>query len=225
MKNVLISLSFILISFLAYSQKKPEEHKKEKFFISAGYGLAGSFFVRSYTETLPFPSNNYRAFYKKRFVGNSQDFSFGLRLNKNYELKAGVNYQHFTRHVKATDTVQSVVIYLDNTIHHRSYMYYISLDKIFERKKNLFFTGLGLYYLRDQAELIEYGTGIPNFFISKEYNYKNSNEEEGGAFIEFSYEYKFQAKVNLGIRTKFYYTISTAEAESITLYPYIRISL
>lgn len=207
------------MSCVSFAQNSPGK----KFSLSLGYGLAGSFFVRSYEETLPFPSNNYRAFYKKKFIGNGQNLSLGYRLSKNYEIKGGINFQHFTRRVKARDTLASVFIYLDNTIHERDYMTFASLNRVFERKKHIFNTGLGLYYLRPQSETIEYGTGRPDFYANIENNFENSNEEEGGVFMELAYEYKFQPKVNIGLKTQFYYTLSTWSAESVTLFPYIKI--
>lgn len=224
MKNS-IFIIFILLFFLNENCLSQSINKqKSKFFLSAGYGLAGSFFVRSYTESLPFPSSTYRNFSKKRFIGNSQDLNIGYRLNKKYDISAGINFQHFTRKVKATDTLASVVIYLDNTIHERNYMYFINVHRIFEEKKHLFLTGIGIYYFRIQSESIEYGKGIPNFYSNYEANYQNSKAEEAGAFVEFAYEYKFQPKVNIGLKTQFYYTISTATAESVTLFPYIKIN-
>jgi hypothetical protein len=224
-KSLLHSASFLFIFLLfsttAFSQSKEE---KNKISISGSYGMAGSFFVRSFQEVLPFPSGNYRAFLKKRFIGNAQNFTIGYRLKDNYEIKAGINSQHFTRRVKATDTLQSVIIRLDNTIHHRDYMYFTSLHKAFERKKYFLSTGLGLYYLRDQDETIEYGPGIPNYYSNYESNYRNSKAEEGGIFAEFAYEYKFQPKVNIGVKAQFYFTASAGTAESVTLLPYIRIS-
>jgi hypothetical protein len=65
---------------------------------------------------------------------------------------------------------------------------------------------------------------FPGFVGDVEPEYKDSHSEEGGAFIEFAYEYKFQPKVNIGVKTQFYYTITAAYAESITLFPYIKLN-
>lgn len=219
-----IPLSFFFsLLFLLYNLKSKSQQVKQKFSIAAGYGLAGSFGVSQYVESLPFPSNNYGKFSKKNFIGSSQQFSIGYRFNKNYELNAGIDFQHFKRRVKASDTLASVVIYIDKTLQERNYIYFANLSRVFERKKDLLHAGLGLYYIRYQSESIEYGTGIPNFYSNYEARYDNSKEEEGGAFVELAYEYKFQPKVNIGIKTQFYYTISLASAESITLLPYVKI--
>jgi hypothetical protein len=82
-------------------------------------------------------------------------------------------------------------------------------------------SGLGVYYLRPKQE--EISIYYPSFFENIERNYQNSRLEEGGVFIHFAYEYKFQSKVNLGIKTQFYYTLTAGYAESITLLPYVKI--
>lgn len=224
MKYLNQKIIFLLfLNTLLFHNKCEAQQKQQKFSISAGYGLAGSFFVSQYVESLPFPSNNYGNFSKKNFIGSSQEFSIGYRLNKNYELNAGIDFQHFERRVKASDTLASVNIYIDKTLQERNYIYFANLSRVFERKKDLFHAGLGLYYIRYRSESIEYGTGIPNFYSNYEARYDNSKEEEGGAFVELAYEYKFQPRVNIGIKTQFYYTISIASAESITLFPYVKI--
>ena len=100
-------------------------------------------------------------------------------------------------------------------------MWFGSVNKNIERKKNNFLFGMGLYYLRPkQEEVVIY----PNFVQNRERDFQTSKLEEGGAFIEFAYEYKFQPKVNLGLKSQFYHTITSGEAISVTLFPYIKIS-
>lgn len=214
---------FFFFLFLLSNLESKAQQKEKKFFISAGYGLAGSFSVRTYNETLPFPSAQYGNFSNKNFIGNAQQFNVGYRLSKNYQLNAGIHFQRFTRRVKVTDTLVSVVIYLDNTINEKNYIYFANLSRVFEGKKNLWQAGLGLYYIRPQSQSIEYGRGIPNFFLDYERRYDNSKLEEGGAFIEFAYEYKFQPRVNIGMKGQFYYTLSAGYAESVALFPYVKI--
>jgi hypothetical protein len=219
MKYLLISYClFFACSTKSYSQKKKNE-SKEKIFITAGYGLAGSFFVRSYEEFAPI--SGAQIFEKKKFVGVAQNIAFGINLNKGYQLRVGMNFQHFTRRIKTTDTLSNVMIYLNHTIHHRDYIWFASISKTFEHKKHIFAPGLGIYYLRPKQEEVHIFTRA---FVNVERDYHNSRLEEGGIFAEFAYEYKFQPKVNLGIKTQFYFTASAGTAESITLIPYIKIS-
>ncbi len=122
MKSTLILFLCIIISLNNYSQINKIPESKSKFFISAGYGLAGSFFVRSYEEFAPLPT--YKVFYKKHFVGVAQNFAIGMNLKKNYQLRLGINFQHFTRRIKSRDTLNTVTINLNHTIHHRDYMWF-----------------------------------------------------------------------------------------------------
>lgn len=221
--NWKFSIYLLPVCFLIFNTNCVAQQKQSRFSVTAGYGLAGSFFVREYYETLPFPSGQYRKFSKKNFIGNGQEFSIGYKISKNYELNAGIHFQHYTRKVKALDTLMSVVLFLNNTIDERNYIYFAKILREIKSKKSLFHAGLGLYYIRPQSESIEYGVGIPNFYSDYEARYDNSKEEEGGALVEFNYEYKFQPRVNIGVKTQFYYTLSTWSAESITVFPYVKI--
>lgn len=219
--KILYLITYLLCTIPAFSQVSDQPNKKSKFFISAGYGLAGSFFVRSYYEFAPI--QQYKTFYKKNFVGVAQNIAVGINLKNNYTLKAGVHFQHFTRKVNSSDTLNGVIVLFDHTIHHRDYMFFAGLNKSFTNSKHIFSPGLGLYYIRPQQEDVEIYD--PYFVTNIERNYKNSRLEEGGVYAELEYEYKFQPKVHLGIKTQFYYTVSTGESESVTLYPFIRILL
>lgn len=216
---------FLLFSFKSKAQNKVPDSSKNKIFITAGYGLAGGIFVIGYAEQPPFASGQYRAFYNKNFIGSAQNLSIGFKINQFYEIKTGINYQHFTRRIKSIDTLQTVVINLDNTIHSRDYMFFASLDRKLERKKHMVAAGLGVYYLMYQAQFIEYGVGIPNFYVDRESRFDDGYNAEGGVLVEISYEYKFQPRVSLGIRGQFYYTMSVWSSESVTLFPFIKIGI
>lgn len=219
MKKILGSLILLIVLNRNFAQNQLGENKiSKKIFLSAGYGLAGSFFVKSYNEFSPLPGN--ATFYKKNFIGVSQNIGIGLNIKHNYQIQFGFNFQHFTRHINVQQTLNDVVIYLDHTIHHRDYIWYAGVNKNFEKNKHIFSPGLGVYYLRPKQEEVEIYT---RFFSDIERGYKKYNLEEGGVYAEFAYEYKFQPKVNLGIKTQFYYTATAGYAESITLFPYIKI--
>jgi len=143
-------LSFFLFFLLIDFESKGQEGGK--FFISVGYGLAGSFFVRSYDEFAPLP--RYKTFYKKKFLGVAQNALIGLNVGNNWEIKAGINFQRFTRKIQSKDTLYNVTIILDHTIQHRNYIWFGAVNKKFYKKKNLFALGLGLYYLRPKQEVV-----------------------------------------------------------------------
>jgi hypothetical protein len=216
MKRCIFLILVVLIS--AESQSQNFENRNPKFFLSAGYGLAGSFFVRSYDELSPISQN--KVFEKKKFVGVAQNASIGYSFKKNWEARAGINYQHFTRSVKSKDTLNNIQIIFNNDIHHRDYMWYGAADKKLNSKKNSFLVGLGLYYLVSKIQTIEI---YPGYVISNEKIWKGSYNGELGVLTEFAYEYKFQPKVNIGLKSQFYYTITAAYAESVTLLPYVKI--
>jgi hypothetical protein len=212
---LVIAIVFLVINCIAQNKSR----QNSKFFLCAGYGFAGSFFVRSYDEFAPL--SYYKTYYNKRFIGVVQNAALGMNLKKNWDIKLGINFQYFTRHIISKDTLNSVQINLDHTIHHRDFMWYGSINKKLDQKKYLLSFGLGLYYLLPKQEEVE--IFYPNYFADLERDQENSNLREGGTYIEFTYEYKFQPKVNLGIKTQFYYTLSTGEPESVTLFPYVKI--
>jgi hypothetical protein len=221
MKNIVLIIILITTARTGFSQTTAKHGtKKEKIFLSAGYGLAGSFFVKSYGESTPIPGN--QIFYKKNFIGAAQNISIGINIKNNYQIRFGFHFQHFTRHINARDTLRnSVLIFLDHTIHHRDYIWYAGINKNYKKNKHLFSPGLGLYFLRPKQEEVEI---YPGGFVNIERGGKKYDLDEGGVYAEFAYEYMFQPKVNLGFKTQFYYTASASYFESIVFYPYIKIS-
>jgi hypothetical protein len=208
----------LLVCFLALNTNCIAQQKQNKFFISAGFGLAGSFFVRSYVESSPISQN--KVFEKKKFVGTAQNGAIGFCFKKDWEVRAGINYQHFTRWVNSRDTLNNIQVIFNNDIHHRDYMWYGAADRKLDLKKNRFVVGLGLYYLVSKTQTVEI---YPGYVISDEQIWKGSYNGELGVVTEVAYEYKFQPKVNIGLKGQFYYTITAAYAESVTLFPYIKI--
>lgn len=220
MKFFLTILIVVLSQSICVAQVKDE--KALKIFLSAGYGGAGSFFVRSYDEALPFPSLYYKAFFKKNFIGVGQELAIGVHLKKKIDVKFGFQYQRFSRHVQVNDTLpRGVGLILDNKIHHVNSIWFASITKNYIRRNRILSWGGGLYYIRPQQQEVEI---FSNFIIDRERNQKNSRLNEAGAFTEIAYEYKFQPKVNIGIKSQFYYTISSDELESITLFPFIKLN-
>ena len=212
MKNSLIVCSILICATNVLAQQK------NKVFLTGGYGLAGSFFVRSYEDFNPMPGS--KVFYKKNFVGVSQDVGMGINLSKNWEVRVGLNYQHFTRAIYSLDTLGSTEVKFQKDIHHRNYIWYGIASKKLEFQRSLLSFGLGLYYIIPKQEEIDI---TPAYVNDIERDQKNYNLNDGGSFIEVGYEYKFQPKVNLGIKGQFYYTLSAGIAESITLFPFVKI--
>lgn len=221
MKTILILLlSTIGVQHICKAQNK--QPKSSKISLTASYGLAGSFFVKSYAEKFPFPTVRNREFNKKNFIGNALNAAIGYRISNNYELKAGIQFQNFTRRAKATDTISNVVVNRNTTIHDRNYMYFVGIFRIFENQKYILSPGIGVYYLDPRQQSIGYGYGIPNYVGI--YESQNGDLEEAGIFAELSYEYKFQPKVNLGIKLQGYYTATASYFESVAFLPFVKIN-
>jgi len=217
---VLFLFFFVLTSTCKAQSKQP---KPSKFFIAAGYGLAGSFSVRSYTEVPPFPTVKYREFFKKNFIGAALNTSIGYRLNKKYELQAGMHYQSFNRHAEAADTLVGVVVSVNTNIQDRNYIYFVGLHRNFEATKHILSPGIGLYVIDIRQQSIKYGYGIPNFVSVHES--QKGDLSEAGVFADLSYEYKFQPKVNLGFKLQLYYTATASYFESFSLFPFVKIKI
>lgn len=200
-----ILLICIVFSTVAFSQSKLIE---KKFSLTSGYGAAGSFFVRL---------RDYA--YKKNFLGTNLNFALGYKIGKKSEMELRYTREEFSKRLIFSNNIN---IFVNSNIRHINNFFELIYDrKLVEKHKSILKAGLGIYYLRAQQEEVDVGTGGIDW---EERNVKYNGLEDAGALIEAAYEWKFQPRVNIGIRTQFYYTISAGNAESITFYPYIKIS-
>lgn len=194
---------------------------KNKITFSAGYGLAASFFVNSYSEAPIFgPDDVY--FFNKKINGSVGTFDIGWNFKRNYSLHFGFNRQHFTKAIQYNTMMNNVVLMLDREIYHKDNIYTLSLLKRFRSTKGSFQGGLGIYYLRSEQNEIEILKSM-QAYLDTERAVAGYGLEEGGAMAEIGYDYYFQPKVAIGIKSAFYFTITTGEAESVILLPYIRL--
>lgn len=196
-----------------------KEAKSSKIFLSTGFGAAGSFFVRDYAEALPFPSSGYQAFFKKKFVGIAQEIAIGIHLKKNIDVKLGFNHQRFTRKVYVDDTLpRGVGLLLDHRIQHADNMWFGGMAKNYIREKSQFSWGAGIFFWSPQLHTVEIYTG---YIIDREFN---NGIDELGAYAELAYEYKFQPKVNIGLKTQVWYIVSGSYFNSVALFPFIKLN-
>lgn len=211
------SLTVLVCFVMAFScAAQTKSLKSSKFFFSTGYGLGGNFFVRDYYESLPFPNSGYTSFLKKNFLGTVQEVSGGIHLNKSTDLIFGYSRQRFTRKVFVDDTLpRNVGISMDLRIHHVDNMWFGGVVKNYTQRKSTLSWGGGIYWIRAQQQELEI---YPGYVILRE-----RKMEDGGAFAQIGYEYKYQPKVHLGIKGQFFWILSGSYAESVTLVPYIKI--
>lgn len=75
---------------------------------------------------------------KKRLLGCSK-FSCWSAPKNNFDISAGIRYEHFTRHIKSSDTLSGVVQYLDHHMDHQNYTWFGELNKKLPQKKQSIF--------------------------------------------------------------------------------------
>jgi hypothetical protein len=211
-KSLLLSL---LLPITMIAQKNAS-----KYSISGGLGLAGSFFVRSYEEN---QLGLETSFFKKNFIGKGMYFSVERKLRNNFRIGVGYSFQQFKRRVKYSEEINNVLFFIDHSITHTNHIYDVSLKKQFDQRKSFLTATVGIYYLRPIQEEIDITRTLPRIVTIEDRSYRNGKLEEAGVLVGGSYEYNFQPRVNFGIQSNFYFTVSTGEPESITLIPYIRI--
>ena len=215
-----ICMFLIIIPFNAFAQNA-NQSLRNRFTFSAGYGLAASFFVNSYSEKPVFgPEDVY--FYNKKINGSVGTVDIGWNFKNNYSLHFAFNRQHFTKAIQYNTMMSNVVLMIDREIYHKDNIYTLSLLKRLKSTKGSFQGGLGIYYLRSEQNEIEVLKSML-LYMDTERAVAGYGLEEGGAMAEFGYDYYFQPRVAIGLKSAFYFTITTGEAESVILLPYIRL--
>ncbi len=214
------ALLLILNGFVSAQHATVMEPKLGKWSVSVGYGIAGSFFVRSYDESAVTPGDVY--FYKKKFMGEAKSMGLRYRLSKGYSLSLDYTAQRFSGRVNYTGKIGPVTIFVDRRIYHVDNIYSILVGKqVYTSAQQGLATlegALGVYYIRSRQNELKF---VPAFatYEDEERNYNNSHLEEAGACMELNYEWAFQPRMILGIKGRFLFTLSTMAAESIILQP------
>lgn len=203
MKQFCLLFFLTCYSIITFSQKQSE---KGKISFSVGYGLSGNIFVRA---------KDY--YYKKNFIGTNLSFNATMKTGEKSELKLGYTRQeNYSKRIIFSGST----VFINSKTRHVNNFFELAYIKSFTQKKNSFKPGLGVVYIQPQQEEVDYG---PMFIEWLERNKKFNQIDDLGMFMEFSYEYKFQDRVNVGLRSQFYFNITAGLSESVSFYPYIRI--
>lgn len=204
----------VLILFLLIISFEPSEAQKfDKLRIQVNYGLNGNFFVRSYDERTF--ANGATQFLNKNFLGRIGGIDLSYKIGRNLLLGIGFDRSSNTRVVSFQPQTAPVFI-RDFTISHWNNFYNLLLTKEIIRKKYIFLPSIGAYYLRSQQQEIDVSNQGVSF---DQRNFKNSRLEELGALAAFEFQYQIDTRTYLGVRTRFYFTVSTGTPEAITLTP------
>jgi len=212
-----LTFIFFFFSFNTFSQKTETE---KRFSLNAGFGLAGGIFASSY-EDHQYGSIEYL---NKNFVGTNLFVEVEMKMKRNYSLALHYSRQVFSKSVYYENTIGINHVRIDTKIRDVNNIFGLSLNKSFTKNKNSLSIGLGPYYLTPlsgKVFIAEHSTGIT--VIVEESDPNDGYSGEAGAFVDFSYNYQFQPRVEIGVKSQFYYTISGNYAESITLFPYVKI--
>ncbi|MFZ6025302.1 MAG: hypothetical protein ACOYVG_12700 [Bacteroidota bacterium] len=200
----------LMITGILYAQQK-------RISIEANYGLQRNFFVDDYNEAPnSFSDIN---FYKKSVVGKIGGFEIKYRIGKRASLGFGYAASSNTRIISYSGVVNGVNIgIVDFSIAHKNQFYQLGYEFGLGRRKSAFLFETGLFYVRPSQQEVEIST-FNRRLLFDERNFNNSRLEEGGAFIGISFRKKIDTRFYLGVRSRFYYLISTNSPEALTLTP------
>ncbi len=211
----------ILLCYYLPGQTQSIVPLNHKYSIQFGYGIAGSFFVRSYFENeLPFETS----FFKKHFIGRNLNVGISRSIGQNFHVSLNYTLQEFNKRITYSNQFGSVVFQLgEHQIRHTNNMYDLTIRKQFDRRSYSWFAGVGLYYLRpiQQEIIIDQFTNATLIRIQdRRQKYHRLNEL--GTLVEAGFEKKFQPRMIIGLKSQIMYTLSTQEFESATLFPYLK---
>lgn len=181
--------------------------------LEVNYGLNGNFFVRSYTE------QNFagfgQSFYNKNFIGSIGGIELAYALSEKTAIRLGYSRSINSRRINFEQTGSPIFVQ-DFTISHKNNFYQLLLTRKIGKIAEGFSLEGGAYYLRSLQQEVDISALSASF---EERNFKNSRLEELGAIIGFQYQQKVDAHFYIGLRTRFYFTISTGAPELIAFTP------
>jgi hypothetical protein len=215
MKHALLLIIFSISALLSNAQIK-----KGNFSIEAHYGLTGNFFVQSYDETSSIGTLNDAIFYKKNFIGSNLQINTGYYFNKKWKLSLSYTRQENKKDVNYIKSYPNYVLNIRSTIRHFNNFWDLELTRYYDNKKNRVGISLGASYMRFRQNEIDVLSGGRAINI-EERDAKRFRLVDLGTVVGFTYDYKIQPKVYLGIATKFHYNITADIAESVSLSPYV----
>lgn len=211
-KYLYLAFCISLLTSKLYAQDK-----QKRIFFQGSNGIAGTIFGRTYPETLPETVLGYKAYVNMRFLGTAQDYSLGFHVNKKVDLSVGYNRQRFTRWVKAEGRTGGVKFLVRKKIQQVENSIYAGASRKYQNGNNTFSWGGGAGYIISQMQRVEI---YPGAYLDEEYNARDLI-----AFAEMGYAYRFQKKVDIGIKGQVWWILSGSYFNSVSLMPYVRLDL
>ncbi len=185
-----------------------------RFSLSVHAGPNGNFFVRSYDEG---QLQGGVEFLKKNFIGFVFEGEAKYALNARSRLMGGYMYSINTRSVSTRQNSGGVNIVLEDwTIRHRQNSFYLGYEREIAKKLKGLNALMGLYYATYKQEEITITSGNAQFI---ERNFQNAELNDAGVFVGLHFERNIDPHVKLGIQSRFYFNVTSAIFEQMTLTP------
>ncbi|MBY0477720.1 MAG: hypothetical protein K2Q24_08725 [Chitinophagaceae bacterium] len=200
-------LLFLLVSQISILKAQT----KKRISLEINYGINGNFFVRSYDETAPPPV---KRFLKKDFIGSAGGFEVKYNLTYNSSINLAYAKSVNKREINYENGINAAILYFN--IRHTNHFYQLFYETTLSKKIKYLKLHGGVYYLGMSQQEVDASPGGVSF---EERDFKHYKLEEGGAFFGVYFSKKIDTKFDLGIKSRVYYTISTASFEAITLTP------
>lgn len=205
----------IIIVFALFVCTTLAAQKKSKIALEVNYGYNGNFFVRNYQEVDVSSTQN---FFNKSFVGTIGGIEMKYDLNRKSRLGFGYARSINTKEISYSGNFIGIQI-TDWTITHVDKFLQLFYEKDFSKEMSCLKYQGGMFYLRSNQQEIVIEDRQNGGIGFEERNYKNSRLEEGGVFLGIQFSKYIDTKFELGVRTRIYYLISTAEFNNITFTP------
>lgn len=191
--------------------------QQKRISIEANYGFQRNFFVDDYDESPnSFSDIN---FYNKSVIGAIGGVEVKYKIGKRSRLGLGYAASVNSRVISYSGQFGGTSIGIfDFTITHKNRFYQFNYERNLGSKTSDFSAEAGLFYLRSFQQEVDLST-FRRTILLEERSFKNSKLEEGGAFVGFSYMAKIDTRFRLGIRSRFYYLLSTSSPEALTVTP------
>jgi hypothetical protein len=193
------------LSVLAYTQQA------HKFSIGVNYGLQGNFFVRSYDEYAP---GGVKRFLNKNFVGTIGGVELKYNTSEHASLNLAYSQSVNKREINFNNGSGDIVSHFN--IRHINNFFQLSYETIVSKNAKWFRVNAGVYYLRSRQQEID---ASQRDLSIEERDYKSNGLEEGGVFLGLNLTKKIDTKLDLGLRSNIYFTVSTGAFEAVTLTP------
>jgi hypothetical protein len=204
-------MRILVTTILALTTLPSFAQHKYKLSVEANYGLQGNFFVRSYDEYAP---GGVKRFLNKNFVGTIGGVELKYNTSEHASLNLAYSQSVNKREINFNNGSGDIVSHFN--IRHINNFFQLSYETIVSKNAKWFRVNAGVYYLRSRQQEID---ASQRDLSIEERDYKSNGLEEGGVFLGLNLTKKIDTKLDLGLRSNVYFTVSTGAFEAVTLTP------